>query len=356
MTTGGHPHRVRWSFALAAACVALPAAAPTWNLQTSGTNASLRGASAVSDRVAWVSGERGTVRRTTDGGLTWESRPVRGATPFEFRDIDAFSDRVAYVLSIGPGEASRIFKTTDGGETWAEQFVNPQPTAFYDAMAFWDEQHGIAVSDSVNGEFVVIVTEDGGETWTRVPPDRFPPAQRSEGYFAASGTNVAVWGTDHAWLGTGAAARSRVLRTTDRGQTWQVADTPLASGPSAGIFSIAFRDALTGLVVGGDYRQERQAADNIAITRDGGATWTLLRGGDAAPSPLSGFRSVVAWRPGTETVLAVGPSGADISHDDGRTWTRIDGPGFHTFTFAPVPAEVGWAAGSVGRIGRLSGF
>ena len=49
--------------------------------------------------------------RTTDGGATWQPRPVPGAEALDFRDIDAIDERVASVLSIGPGNASRIYRT-----------------------------------------------------------------------------------------------------------------------------------------------------------------------------------------------------------------------------------------------------
>jgi hypothetical protein len=63
----------------------------------------------------------------------------------------------------------------------------------------------------------------------------------------------------------------------------------------------------------------------------------------------------VRYIPGTTTVIAVGPSGADISTDDGRTWTKIEGPGFQTFAFAPN-GSAGWGAGSLGRIAKLTGL
>lgn len=330
------------------------AQAPTWTMQMSGTRVSLRGVSAVSDRVAWASGSDGTVFRTLDGGATWEARAVPGGEALDFRDVDAFSADVAYVLSIGNGDASRIYKTTDGGTTWQLQFTNREPAGFYDAMAFWDERRGIAVSDAIDGQFVVIRTENGGTTWTEVPRSRLPPAQANEGYFAASGTNVTVWGDQHVWLGTGAAARARVLRSADAGRTWQIAETPILSGGSAGIFSIAFHDAMHGIVVGGAYDRAGDAIDNIASTSDGGATWTLVRGPGGASSPLSGHRSVVAYVPGTATVVAAGSAGADYSRDHGATWSRIEGPGFYTFSVEPR-GTLGWGAGS-GRIGRLSGF
>jgi photosystem II stability/assembly factor-like uncharacterized protein len=138
-----------------------------------------------------------------------------------------------------------------------------------------------------------------------------------------------------------------VLRSADRGRTWQIADTPLASGKTSGIYSIAFRDAQHGIVVGGDYSQETAAVDNAAITSDGGATWTLVKG-------LSGFRSVVAHVPGTaSTWIAIGPRGSDVSTDDGRTWSPVEGPGFDTFSFAPG-TTIGWGSGARGAIARMA--
>jgi len=319
--------------------------APTWTDQPSGVTARLRGISAVSDRVAWASGSGGTVVRTIDGGASWQKLIVPDAEKLDFRDIDAISETIAYVLSIGSGESSRIYKTVDAGKTWTLQFTNSDPKAFFDAMAFWDAERGMAFSDSVDGKLVVLRTDNGGKIWSRVPPEGLPPALANEGAFAASGTNVAVYGRDRVWIGTSV---SRVLRSTDGGRTWGAATTPLATGSSAGIFSIAFRDAQHGIIVGGDYRKEAEAIDNAAITSDGGKTWTLVKG-------LSGFRSVVAHVPGSAaTWVAVGPQGADHSTDDGRTWKPLEGSsGLHTFSFAQR-SRIGWGSGEKGRIMRLN--
>lgn len=327
-----------WTF------VAGSLAAVQWQPQASGVTARLRGVSAVSPRVAWASGAAGTVVRTTDGGVTWQVRPVPGAERLDFRDVDAFSESVAYILSIGPGEASRIFKTTDGGERWVQQFANTDPKVFLDAMAFRDATHGFAFSDSVDGRFVVLRTDDGAR-WERVPAEALPPALEGEGAYAGSGTNLAILG-DRVWIGTTA---SRVLMSEDGGRKWTVVQTPMATGEATGIFSIAFRDRLHGVAVGGNYSKERDAIDNAAFTSDGGRTWALA-GRDRG---LTGFRSVVSYIPGTKSSLvAVGPSGADRSDDDGRTWTRMDASGFHTFSFAPR-AATGWGAGERGSIARL---
>lgn len=320
--------------------------APRWSLQTSGVTARLRGVSAVSERVAWASGSGATVLRTDDGGATWRKLNVTSEA-LDFRDIDAVNARTAFVLSIGNGPASRIYKTTDAGATWTMQFKNDDPKAFLDAMSFWDENNGIVFGDSIEGQFYILTTHNGGRTWSRVPAAALPPALENEGAFAASGTNIAVFGQTHAWIGTGAGAKARVLRTTDRGRSWQISNTPLAAGASAGIFSIAFRDAKHGVVAGGDYRKEQEAVDNLAVTSDGGATWKLVKG-------LSGYRSVVTYVPGMKpsALVALGPTGADYSLDDGQTWSPIAGPGFDTFSFVPRKST-GWGAGANGAIGKL---
>jgi photosystem II stability/assembly factor-like uncharacterized protein len=324
---------------------ALALVAPSWALQTSGVNARLRGVSAVNTRVAWASGSGSTVLRTEDGGASWKKIAVT-SDKLDFRDIDAIDEKTTYVLSIGNGDASRIYKTTDGGATWRLQFRNDDPKAFLDAMSFWDADHGLVIGDSIDRQFYVLMTSDGGQHWTRVPPNKLPPAQENEGAFAASGTNIAVYGKRYAWIGLGAAAHARVLRTTDGGRSWKIFETPVKSGQSSGIFSICFRDARHGVIAGGDYQKEKEAVDNLAITSDGGQTWQVVKG-------LTGFRSVVAYVPGTRTLVAIGPAGGDYSVDDGQNWKPITGPGFDTFSFARR-AKVGWAAGARGAIGRLN--
>jgi len=315
-------------------------------MQHSGVTARLRGVSAVNEKVAWASGSGSTVLRTSNGGSTWKRLNVT-TEPLDFRDVDAIDEQTAFVLSIGNGPASRIYKATDAGITWTLQFKNEDPEAFFDAMSFWDGNHGVVIGDSIRGQFCILRTENGGRTWTRVPVNDLPPALENEGAFAASGTNIALVGKSHAWIGTGAAARARVLRTSDSGRTWRIADTPLHAGPSAGIFSVAFRDVKHGVIVGGDYTKEKEARANVAVTSDGGISWELVKG-------LSGYRSVIAYvaGPKTPSLLAVGPSGTDYSSDDGRTWTEIAGPGFDTFSFGRGRA-VGWAAGAQGQIAKL---
>jgi photosystem II stability/assembly factor-like uncharacterized protein len=342
---------MRTIISLLAGVILLAVSAPAqWIPQQSGTTARFRGVSAASRTVAWASGSGGTYARTTDGGATWRSSIMPGASQLDFRDVEAVDANTAYLLSIGPGEQSRIYKTTDGGSGWMVQFTNHNPKAFFDAFAFWDARTGIAMSDPVDGRFILIKTADGGATWKELPRENTPPALEGDGAFAASGTCIAVQGKQNVWFGTGGAAVARVFRSTDGGNTWKVASTPITAGnASSGIFSIAFKDAKTGVIVGGDYKNENEASNNVATTTDGGATWTLAKG--ARPS---GFRSAVAYVRGADParLIAVGPSGSDYSLDTGSSWTSIGSTGYHALSIA---GSVGWAVGEGGRVAKYVG-
>ena len=294
--------------------------------QKSNTTEDLRGVSVLSNRVAWASGTHGTYLRTTDGGNTWQAAQVQGAESLDFRDVEAFSADLAYLLSAGPGDQSRIYKTTDGGKNWALQFTSKNPKGFFDCMAFWDRDRGIVLGDPVADNtgtlrFELISTDDGGKNWKPLSLDVLPPAVEGEGAFAASGTCISVQGNSNVWFATGGKA-ARVFHSSNAGKTWAVADTPMIHGSdSAGIFSIAFRDASHGVIAGGDYKHPEQDGHNLAFTQDGGLTWKL-----STISPQTYFSAIGFAKPGSEgpAVLVVGSARAAYADDVAKTsWQKI---------------------------------
>ncbi len=313
-----------------------------WIKQSVNTTASLRGLSVVNEKVVWASGTGGAFIRTTDGGKTWKVGTVPGAEKLDFRDVEAFDARTAYVLSIGNGESSRIYKTTDGGETWTLQFTNKNEKAFFDAIACWDGKNCIAMSDPVDGHYVLISTSDGAN-WKTTVSNQMAGAKDGEAAFAASGTCLITQGKSNVFLVSG-GSDARVFRSSDRGHTWSVAETPMIKGTAgSGIFSIAFRNELHGTIVGGNYENPEENKGNLAFTRDGGRSWYEDEG-------LGGYRSAVAYID-DRTLIAVGSNGSDISYDRGGNWKKIGSENLNAVAARGKKAV--WAVGPNGLVAKL---
>ncbi|WP_344149932.1 oxidoreductase [Kribbella yunnanensis] len=326
-----------------------------WEVTPTGSTAQFRGLSAVSKDVAWVGGSAGQVLRTVDGGKHWQNVSPAGAETVQFRDVQAFDAQRAVILSIGPGTDSRVYRTVNGGKSWTETFRNTDEKAFYDCIAFNDKSRGLALSDPVDGKFRIAATSDGGESWKVQPNDGMPVALPGEFAFAASGTCLVAGPGRTAWFATGGGDRPRVFRTVDGGRHWTASDSPMASGEAAGIFSLAFRGSSFGVAVGGDFLKPTEAVKAASVTYDGGRTWKLVPA-DKAPK---GYRSGSTFLPPTvsrslTTVIAVGPSGSDVSRDGGRSWTQFSDGNFDSVECGGHGVQAGcWASGAKGAVARL---
>ena len=331
---------------------------PSLTPQNSGTTQGLIAVSPVNPRVVWASGRGGTFVVTTDGGQTWRSGVVPGAEALQFRDVEGVSEKVAYLMSIGNNPTDfRIYKTTDGGATWTMQFQNQLDGAFYDCFAFWTPDRGVAHSDSVNGVFPDLLTLNG-KTWHDIS-GRMPPALPGEASFSSSGTCIATQGGSNAWIVTGGSTVARVLATHDQAKTWSAYDTPLVSSPSAGAFTVAFRDALHGIVGGGDLDPADPGNAAAAISHDGGKSWELTN-----PPPVTGAifgLSYVGRATGTQdgenggraVVITANDGGAAWTPDEGNTWYPLPNvSGYWAVAFASPKA--GWLVGTNGRILKIS--
>ncbi|HEY6889887.1 MAG TPA: hypothetical protein VI300_18950 [Solirubrobacter sp.] len=317
---------------------------PKWKPVPTGSTQQYRGLDAVDARTAWVGGSAGEVLRTTDGGRSWQKLSPPGSDGLLFRDVEAQSALRASVLSIGGGEASKIFTTADGGRSWRTAFVNEDPNAFYDCMAFYaGGKRGLALSDPVDGKFRIAATDDWGRSWHVLPNTGIPPAATGEFAFAASGTCLVTSGRD-AWFATGGGA-SRTFHSQDGGLTWTAGATPIPAAEAGGVFSLAFRNPREGVIVGGDFTTPANGARASAFTRDGGTTWTP--GGD-----LAGYRSGVDWVTfAPATLIAVGPTGSDISFDGARSWQPFDTAAYDAVDCVPLTC---WASGPAGAVAVLA--
>ncbi len=320
-------------------------------MSSTSSTSSCRSLSAANEQVAWAGCTGGTVLRTIDGGATWSVDSVRGAARLDFRGIKAFDASTAVVVSAGPAEQgqAKIFRTTDGGKNWAQSWSDSTKGLFLDGVAFWDTQHGFTFSDPINKKFVILTTDDGGKSWSRVPAANLPENLPGEAAFAASNTQLTVQGTSNGWIATGGGAEARVFRTTDRGRSWKASSTGMPGGASSGLFGIAFSDAMNGLAIGGDYRNERGVNAFAVRTTDGGATWT-----PASTQRPDGTTSGVIYVPGTTPPLfiAVGQTGVAYTRNFGGSWTHADTLTAYGVGFAS--ASAGFVAGARGHVGVLA--
>ena len=314
-----------------------------WQAQPSGTSESLRGISIFDRDNIWASGAHGTYLMTRDGGKTWNVSKVPGAEALDFRGVKVFKKDV-FLLAAGPGDKSRIYHLRIGKQ-WELQFTNQEPKGFFDCMAFSDERHAFAIGDPVNGKFQILRTRDGGGTWQYIDPTHIPPALDGEGAFAASNSCVAANGTENIWFATGGSA-ARVFHSADAGESWTVSETPVVhGGASQGIFSIAFRDLLHGVVAGGDYQHPEQTGAHLATTDDGGKTWKL-----AEITPQK-FLSAVAYVGGTNPgIVAVGPATTTFSFDQLHSWSYVLPDGFNA---VDSKQGVTYVVGANGKLGRI---
>lgn len=316
-----------------------------WTIQNSNTDAHFRAISAVNQDVVWAGGSKGTVLRTTNGGQNWEVIKVSGAEKLDFRGIKGIDPQTAVAVSAGLAEEgqARIYRTTDAGKTWDVVWQTDQKGVFLDGVAFWDKSNGIIFGDPIDNHLYLLRTSDGGKTWQRLSPTVLPANLPNEASFAASNSTMVVLGSKNVWIGTGGADHARVFRSTDRGQTWQVIDTEMAANASSGIFGLRFWDAKQGIAVGGNYKADKEAFENVILTQDGGKTWQK-----ATPTQPAGLKEAVV-RLKNGNLIAVGPAGSCISKDNAQTWQPLVGAptGLHALTSV---GNTCWATGAKGVI------
>ena len=286
----------------------------SWQYIPPQTDASFRGLSVVDDSVAWVSGSKGWVGRSTNGGRTWSFSQVAGFAKFDFRTLYAFDAKTAVIANAGTPAA--ILTTKDGGTTWKEVYRNADSAAFIDGIDFWDKKEGIIYGDPIEGRMLMLYTADGGNTWTELPKYQRPLLTAGEASFAASGTCIKCINDRKVVVATGGKV-SRLWWSVTKVASWRKIATPMLQGaPSTGIFSMAFRDEETVIIAGGDYKNDTLSTNHIFYTKNGGKDW------EAPVVPTRGYRECLSYV-SANTVVAVGPTGMDISTNGGIKWQPL---------------------------------
>lgn len=304
---------------------------------------SIRAIEIMGDNLAFAA-NKGTFGMYDSQNKTWRTNTQTYDTLVpEFRAV-ASTDVDFFMLSVG--SPALLYKTGDSG-AMELVYKEEHEKAFYDAMAFWNNQEGIAMGDPTDGCISIIITRDGGKNWKKLNCNLLPEVIEGEAAFAASNSNIAIEG-DKTWILTG-GMKSRIYFSPDKGESWEVYDTPLIGGKATtGGYSMDFYNENFGIIVGGDYTDPKGNTGNKAITEDGGKTWKLIAEGEEP-----GYKSSVRFVPGGDGkhIIATGFSGISYSKDSGKSWTTLSEEGFYTLRFKND--SVAYAAGK-GLIAKLS--
>jgi photosystem II stability/assembly factor-like uncharacterized protein len=318
----------------------------SWSILTTGSTQDFRGVDAVSRSVVWAAGTNGAVLLTVDAGSTWKDVSPPQARNVYFRDIEATSARHAVLMSVSGVEnepSGRVWVTDDGGATWSSPLATTDTRSFFDCLAFSSPDDGYLVGDPVDGRFEFYLTHDAGHHWRKADRAGMPIAVDGQFAFAAGGACMSAIGHS-VWFGTGGTA-SQIYRSTDSGHTFTAVPTTIISGDSAGIFAAQFRDDQHGIALGGDIDNLTSAAHNTAISTDSGRTWREPK------SYPAGLRTAAAWVAPFPAAIAVGPTGSEISLDDGHSWRPIDTNPWNTVSCSRDLAC--YAVGNSGLVARL---
>jgi photosystem II stability/assembly factor-like uncharacterized protein len=312
---------------------------PSVTYVDTGTDAVLQAISSPSPDVIWVSGHKGKVARSIDGGQTFTLFTVAEAETLQFRDIHAFSKDFAVLMTAGEGWKSSLWLTTDGLKTVRNVFQNEDPHVFFDAMDFWENGRGFLFGDSFEDRHYLLQSVDSGKTWHRVAPALLPAALPGEGAFAASGTSIQVTGSQ-VRIATSSGPVARLISSADSGRTWKAENVPSERGEAAGWASVSGTSTET-FVFGGDLNRRNDFQKQFAY-RDAAGTWTS---GDVEGMKGAAYGADFHADSG---LLAAGPGGLFYRRPGGYSWFLLSDHPFWSVRFVTNRTAV--AAGVKGRL------
>jgi len=249
-----------------------------------------------------------TIRRSTDGGDTWQSAGT-GAVLSNYLALYA-DDSVLLAGGTGAVEGA-IYRSTNGGSSWS-RVAN---FTYHDARKFLPHSTGILAATD-NGLYR---STDVGATWTHLAGAGIDIMDITE---APDGTLYTACPNDGGGL----------YRSTDSGTTWTRVNKNLPTYklqyPTVNVVAATSSAVLCNPYLDGIYRSS-----------DGGANWSRSTAGIAASN-------VVDIAAGSDGLFAATDgNGLQHSADLGATWQNV-GPGFASprVTAVAAMADIVFAA------------
>jgi photosystem II stability/assembly factor-like uncharacterized protein len=274
-----------------------------------------------------VTGDKGVVMTTDDGGRTWTRQTLkRGPKYYDLYSV-AFTPDGSRGWVVG--DAGVIYRTDDRATTWSEQKGPAGLNSALLKIAAATAERFCAVGE----HGVLLCTNDGGATWNL---QKF----RDIGFF-----DVAFTDLNNVWA---VGEFATLLNSTDGGKTWQVRNGG-EIGKGDPLFSLAF---------GGDQGLAVGLIGTSLQSSDGGKTWqarelanghrslytvavvpsqpgeyyaagdqglaALIANGEVTPVSSGVADAIAAAAFSPRYAIAVGLSGTLLRSDDGgRHWRSL---------------------------------
>lgn len=318
-------------------------------IDSSQQNVSFRGLTVVSEKILWVSGSKGTVGRSLDGGSHWQWQTIHGFEKRDFRDIHGFNENEAVIMAVA--EPAQILRTSDGGAHWTVVFTDTTQGMFLDAMDFSNKQNGVVIGDPIKGEAFIALTKDGGKTWIPFHPQPAVLLDQGEAFFAASGSNIHLSENGVAGFVTGGKQTRFWSIPTNQSKFSHsnmafVRTLPLQVGKESTGANSLFHDGNLLWVCGGDFGNDKESAGTWTYSKDGGESWTT------PPTSPKGYKSCII-KTIHGKLIACGTTGVELFDNQNNKWEKISETGFHVCQSDPKGRFV-FLAGGKGRIAKIS--
>lgn len=252
----------------------------------------------------------------------------------EKTDFRSIGNNGKDVLLLNAGSPANMYKLNTYGYSCASSLIYSESgeKVFYDSMFIdiWTG-FGIVIGDPTEDCLSILLTEDSGKTWNKIPCANLPKTVEGEAAFAASDTNVKIVNGVIYIISGG--KKSRLFKSKDKGKTWEVFDTPIIQDEAmTGAFSMDFYNNKKGIIVGGNYEQQKDNSANKAFTKNGGKTWKLV-----SVNKSFGYASCVQFMPKSngKVIYTCGTSGVYYSTNYGKKWYKIlEDTDFYTLRFS----------------------
>ncbi|MBK9096800.1 MAG: T9SS type A sorting domain-containing protein [bacterium] len=227
---------------------------PGWVSLNSGATVNLNSVYFVDENNGFVVGESGTVLKTTNGGMSWNSTTT---SPAENLNAVHFFNVNEGVIAASGGV---IFRTTNGGTTWNTVTTGVSDNLF--SLSF-SGATGLCGGSSQT----ILKSTNSGASWSII----------QNGFFGGG-----FWGTHMINATTGFVAGENSIfqpmlgKTTNGGTTWDFFPFYLNSNEGK-LYAVHFFDANNGITAAAVW----EGSGAVSRTTDGGSNWSTSIFGQA---------------------------------------------------------------------------